>query len=92
MGWGTSIMNHKVTISTTTYEDIILSEDQMIEITIEVLRKRFEIPYRPSIENGKLVSHYEQCGGSHCWDTSDVVRKASKQDIFLINIIDQLRK
>ena len=80
-----------IDIKKTTTEKVGLTAEQMISITIDTLSRVYDIPYGPSIKDGKLLSTGEVSAGPHSYTETNVWRDATEMDRTILSIINQLK-
>ena len=80
-----------VDIKKTTTEKVGLTAEQMISITIDTLSRVYDIPYGPSIKDGKLLSTGEVSAGPHSYTETNVWRDATEMDVTILSLINQLK-
>lgn len=82
----------QVDVRKTVVEKVSLSSEQMLEITINTLTRVYDIPYGPSIKDGKLLSTGEVSAGSHSYTDTSVHRVANESDVMVLSIISTLKQ
>lgn len=79
----------RIRVSKTLLEDVDIDSSNMKEIAIKVVCDVFKFNYGWYINNNGDLCEDEEVHTSHSWTTTEIVRKATSEDI---NILEVLRK
>lgn len=82
----------RINVDVTQRYEVDLSERQMNDITICVLRKLYDIPENPVKRKGALYNNVEYAGGSHSYDEDVFYRELKPNDKVILDTIRELRK
>ena len=69
-----------------------VNDDVIKEIIIKVIRKVTDLPYDSEIVKGNLEYETESHGGTHSWWDTTVVRKATKNDKLILELIKRIQE
>lgn len=81
----------KIRIPITKWEDVCISKEKRLEITAQTLRDFFRLDKDITIENGDII-HHDEYYTSHSWSEKTVLRKATKEEELIYNLILKLEK
>jgi hypothetical protein len=77
------------------YQEFELSEREIDRIVADKLHRLIKVvPDSDSwytIENDKLVHHFEVGGGSHSWDDQEILRDATELDKAVLTVLKKLK-
>ena len=72
--------------------EVEISDDDVKKIAEQLIRQVGELPYDSQIKDGKLSYDVESHGGTHSWYDTTVIRKATKTDIILLDLIARINE
>ena len=75
-------------VSITKHERVDIDTETMKEVTLETLRKVYDIPEGGFIENNNLVVWNDR----HASGWNDVIRKATDEDEMILEIMKRVKK
>lgn len=84
-------------IEGTKTEEVIIeiSDKERKQIVVDFLTEKFNLNSSHhdgwiSLENGKILDNWEEGGGNHSWFTHKVLRKATKGDKVVLDILHMI--
>jgi hypothetical protein len=74
------------------YVTINIDKSTQREITEKILRETFDMKENYYLEKGNVVKWWEEGLGTHSWDRTEIVRKATPDDKLYFKFIEKFNK